>query len=415
MKIVLIGSMYPPYAIGGAEKAIAMLAEALVRNGHSVVVATLHPGSLEATEESNGIRVYRLPLDNVYWPFTRLAKANPLLRVAFHLYEMWNWKAARRIGRILDLENPDVVHTHNIGGFSVAIWRAVKLRRIRLVHTLHDYYLLCPRRTLYRSGKSCENRCLSCQLFTATRKAASCIPDEVVSVSQFTLDKHRSFGYLRNSASRVIYNVHSTSEEGTRAFIPRSDPGVLTFGFIGRIEPEKGLETLLLATRKLAQPGWRLTIAGKGTDAYVSYLRLKYTDERIRWLGFSSTSEFYPGVDVVVIPSQWSEPLGYVCVESLYAGRPLICARVGGLPEIARLSKVVEYFQPGSVEELTHLMNDALNNQRKWKDTMPNTRSALEGFTEPAVVAKYLCAYRCESEAACTGAEHPTHYQGLLR
>jgi hypothetical protein len=53
--------MYPPYAWGGAEKAIAMLAEALVRKGHNVVVVTLHPGYLERTEERNGIRIYNLP------------------------------------------------------------------------------------------------------------------------------------------------------------------------------------------------------------------------------------------------------------------------------------------------------------------------------------------------------------------
>ena len=82
------------------------------------------------------------------------------------------------------------------------------------------------------------------------------------------------------------------------------------FGFIGRIEPEKGIEILLQATRYLSQPGWRVKIAGKGTDDYVSYLRAKYADERIEWLGFTTASEFYPNVDVVVIPSQWDEPLG---------------------------------------------------------------------------------------------------------
>ena len=57
MKIVLIGSLYPPYAFGGAEKAIAMLAEALVRRGHNVVVVTLHRGHSEGTEERNGLRI----------------------------------------------------------------------------------------------------------------------------------------------------------------------------------------------------------------------------------------------------------------------------------------------------------------------------------------------------------------------
>ena len=58
-----------------------MLAEALVGRGHNVVVVTLHPGASEKIEERSGIRIYHLPLDNVYWPFTQQAKPNPLLRI----------------------------------------------------------------------------------------------------------------------------------------------------------------------------------------------------------------------------------------------------------------------------------------------------------------------------------------------
>lgn len=404
MKVLLIGTMYPPYVFGGAEKAIATLAQALVRSGQDVVVLTLHPGESERTEERDGIRIYHLPLDNTYWPFAQRTKPNWLRRLAWHFHEMWNWKAAARVGRILDLENPDVVHTHNIIGFSVAVWYAVKRRGIRLVHTLHDYYLLCPRTTLYRRGKSCENRCLGCRLLTVNRKAASRCPDEVVSVSHFTLDKHRRAGFFDDVASRVSYNIQSTNDEMLQPIVTDTRSDVLCFGFIGRLEPEKGIEIVLEATRSLVRPGWRLKVAGKGTDAYISRLRQKYTNERIDWLGFASASEFYSHVDVVVIPSQWDEPMGYVCLESLHEGKPLICAKVGGLPEIAQLSKVVAYFRPGNVEELGALMNAALDDQVRWKQNIPPIASALEHFSEQVVVAEYLSAYRPESVGFGTGA-----------
>src|SRR5580693_6450239 len=148
MKILVISTLYPPHVIGGAEKAAAMLAEAMVDKGLDVVVISLHPEAEERVEERNGVRVYRLPLDNFYWPFNRAKKPGALSRIAWHVREMWNRKAARRIGRILDIEVPDVVHTHNISGFSVAAWREVKRRNIHLVHTLHDYYLMCSRYSL---------------------------------------------------------------------------------------------------------------------------------------------------------------------------------------------------------------------------------------------------------------------------
>jgi glycosyltransferase involved in cell wall biosynthesis len=404
MRVLLIGTMYPPYVFGGAEKAIATLAEALVRSGHDVVVLTLHPGASERTEERNGIRIYHLPLDNTYWPFAQRTKPNWLRRLAWHFHEMWNWKAAARVGRILDLEKPDVVHTHNIIGFSVAVWYAVKRRGIRLVHTLHDYYLLCPRTTLYRHGKSCEHRCLGCRLLTVNRKAASRCPDEIVSVSHFTLDRHKRAGFFDEVASRVSYNIQSTNDEILQPVVRATRSDVLCFGFIGRLESEKGIEIVLEATRHLVRPGWRLRIAGKGTEAYIRHLRQKYTDERIDWLGFASASEFYSQVDVVVIPSLWDEPMGYVCVESLHEGKPLICAKVGGLPEIARLSKVVAYFQAGNVEELGALMNAALDDQIRWKQNVPPTSFALEHFSERAVVAEYLSAYRPQSIGYGTGA-----------
>ena len=394
MKVLLIGTMYPPYVFGGAEKAIATLAEALVRNGHDIVVLTLHPGASERVEDRNGLRIYHLPLDNVYWPFAEETKPSWLLRLAWHFHEMWNWKAAARVGRILDLENPDVVHTHNIIGFSVAVWYAVKRRRIRLIHTLHDYYMLCPRTTLYRRGKSCESRCLDCRLLTANRRAASRCPDEIVSVSRFTLDRHRRAGLFGNVASRVSYNIQTTNDEMIPGAVTSTTSEVLRFGFIGRLQPEKGIEILLQATRRLVRPEWRLKIAGQGTEAYIGHLRRKYTDERIEWLGFAPASEFYPQVDVVVIPSQWDEPLAYVCVESLHEGKPLICARVGGLPEIAQLSPVVAYFETGNAEQLGVLMNRALDDQAKWKQTITPSDSALEHFSEQAVVGEYLSAYR---------------------
>jgi glycosyltransferase involved in cell wall biosynthesis len=404
MKVLLIGTMYPPYVFGGAEKAIATLAQALVRGGHEVVVLTLHPEASERMEERDGLRIYHLPLDNVYWPFAQQRKPGWWLRLAWHFHEMWNWKAAARVGRILDLEKPEVVHTHNIIGFSVAVWYAVKRRRIRLVHTLHDYYLLCPRTTLYRGGKSCESRCLGCRVLTANRRTASRCPDEIVSVSQFTLDRHRQAGLFDNTASRVSYNIQSSKDDMLQPEVPAATSAVLRFGFIGRIEPEKGVEILLQATRHLATPEWRLKIAGHGAEAYLSRLRREYKDERIDWLGFAPASEFYPQVDVVVIPSQWEEPLGYVCVESLHEGKPLICANVGGLPEIAQLSTVVAYFEPGNAEQLGLLMNRALDDQARWKQTIAPTSVTLEHFTEHAVVGEYLSAYRPEGKACGKGA-----------
>ncbi len=394
MKILIISTLYPPHVIGGAEKAAAELAEALVRRGHVVVVVSLYPGSTEIVEDRNGVRVYRLPVDNFYWPFGLAEKPNRFYRLAWHIREMWNPVAARRIGKILDAEKPDVVNTHNVCGFSLAAWKEVKRRKVRLVHTLHDYYLMCGNGRLFRKGRNCERRCLSCKLLTFNRRRSSCLPDAVVSVSQHALHEHIRRHYLEDVPSTVIYNIQSGAKLPIRQ---KTNAGALSgdlvFGFIGRVEREKGIETLLEATKQLNQSNWILKLAGRGLDSYTQNLRKTYSDPRIEWLGFTDSSEFYSSVDAVVIPSLWAEPLPYVVVESLQAGKSLICALSGGIPEIARLSEMVEFFPAGNANALAEKMNLALASPPEWRENKGPDASRLSAFLEQHVVEKYLGEY----------------------
>jgi glycosyltransferase involved in cell wall biosynthesis len=403
MKILIISTLYPPHVIGGAEKAAAELAEALVRHGHVVVVVSLHPESNEVVENRNGVRVFRLPLDNFYWPFGRKGKPSVLRRLAWHIREMWNPMAARRIGKILDAEIPDVVNTHNVCGFSLAAWQEVKRRKLRLVHTLHDYYLMCPRCTLFDKGRNCEKRCLSCKLLTFNRRRLSRLPDSIVSVSRHALREHVTRHYLEDLPAAVIYNI----QRSLQSLPPQALQGEqlsadLVFGFIGRVEEEKGIETLLAATRQLRSSNWKLKIAGKGIDGYVDKLKRTFTDSRIEWLGFTDAVRFYSSVDVVILPSLWAEPLPYVCVESLHAGKSLICASSGGIPEIARLSEIVEFFPAGNADALAAKMNLALTSPQKWRERKALDESRLTSFREEYVVDRYLREYASQKQELST-------------
>lgn len=394
MKILIISSLYPPYVIGGAEKAAAQLAEALSRRGHLVVVVSLYPGSSEVVEDRNGVRVYRLPVDNFYWPFGLKTKPNRFCRLAWHIRELWNPLPARRLAKILDAETPDVVNTHNVCGFSLAAWGVVKRRKVRLVHTLHDYYLMCPRCTLFDKGRNCEKRCLSCKLLTFNRRRLSQLPDSVVSVSQHALHEHLKRRYLKDVQATVVYNIQGAFKSILSRTLNGSQLSAdLVFGFIGKVEEEKGIETLLAATRQLQQSNWKLKIAGRGLDGYVDHLARRFADARIEWLGFTDAANFYCSVDVVVIPSLWAEPLPYVCVESLHAGKNLICASSGGIPEIARLSNLVEFFPAGNTNALAEKMNLALISLREWQESKGPDASRLAAFREEYVVEGYVREY----------------------
>jgi glycosyltransferase involved in cell wall biosynthesis len=377
--------------VGGAERSVSLLAEALVQSGDQVSVVTLHPESQESAEILNGVRVYRSPMDNRYWPFGGGKKPGSSARLLWHMGDAWNRQAARRVAQILDQEKPDVVHSNNIAGFSVAVWREVKKRNIRLVHTLRDYYLLCSRSALFRDGSTCTRRCADCKALTANRKPASQFVDAVVSISEYVLNCHTQHGYFSGVPSSVIYNIVGM---GTTLSSRDNQQNALIFGYIGRLEDEKGIRIVLEATRYLSRPNWRLRIAGAGLDDYVNTLRQEFRDPRIEWLGFANAQQFYASIDVTIISSIWPEPLSRTVIETFGAGKSAICAQSGGIPEIASLGKVVETYPANDARALAAIMDRAMLDVDLWCSGGFRDASARDLFSATSITARYRAIYQ---------------------
>jgi glycosyltransferase involved in cell wall biosynthesis len=108
----------------------------------------------------------------------------------------------------------------------------------------------------------------------------------------------------------------------------------LTLGLLGQISPHKGHDDAVEAMRLLG-PGYRLLIAGKGDEKYVSILRNKSADLPIDFPGFVSLPEFFDTIDILLVPS-WEEPFGLVVLEGMASGIPVIAIASGGPLEIIR-------------------------------------------------------------------------------
>jgi glycosyltransferase involved in cell wall biosynthesis len=395
MRIAILNLLYSPIQVGGAEKAVKLLAEALTARGDQVSVISLHPAERTTVEQINGVRVYRLPLDNLYWPFKAGKRPNPGLRLLWQIVDVWNVRAARRVARILDELRPDVVHTNTLSGFSVSVWNEVKRRNIRIVHTLHDYYLLCIHPGMFRDGKSCDRQCLDCKAMSRMKKDWSHKVDAVVSVSQAVLATHRKCGYFVDVPGSVIYNIQEPAHDRGPSVSPAGakGDGGLVFGFIGAITERKGIEHLLKATRLLSNPDWKLRIAGSGSETYVAKLRRSFPDSRIEWLGFASADSFYPSVNVVIVPSVWQDPLPYVVLETYAYGKSLICAQSGGLPELASLGRRVAMYCSTNIESLAQTMDEALANKSEWRDGGFADGRSTQAFAEEVIVRHYRSVY----------------------
>jgi hypothetical protein len=146
LRILLLNVLYSPYAEGGAEVVVRDLAAGLRGRGHEVRVLTTAPDGDARAGEVDGVPVDYVRVRNLYPPYSGPRRSSPL-RAAWHAVDSRNPLMARLVTRHLRQWQPDVLHSHNLVGFSTAAWRAAAREGVAVVHTLHDYHVLCPART----------------------------------------------------------------------------------------------------------------------------------------------------------------------------------------------------------------------------------------------------------------------------
>lgn len=137
MRIAVVNNFFPP-RVGGSSHLSHSLAVGYAEAGHEVVVITAaYPGA-PAYEESEGIKIYRLPA--VGMPKTRLS-------VSFDMAFATRPRLRRRIDRILGAFQPDVIHQH--GQFFDLTWASgmwAKRNNVPVLLSVHTR-LESPRRS----------------------------------------------------------------------------------------------------------------------------------------------------------------------------------------------------------------------------------------------------------------------------
>lgn len=331
MHIVFLNTLYAPHDnTGGAEATLRFLARQLADRGHRCTVVSLTPKQ-SWIGEIDGLTVHYVKLANVYWPHA--GKRPKILRPVFQLLDAYNPVMRRRLQRLLARLRPDVIHAHNLQGFSVSAWVAARRLGIPVVQTLHDYYLACPRSTMWRPDRgNCASPCLECRIFATPRRRLSHLPAIVTSVSHRVLQRVSAAGVFRDAETRIIRG--NNAAEQIAPLVPRPATGVLRLGFLGRLDPVKGIEMLLQAVGSLPPGKVSLRIAGRGQPDYEAALRqavIPGTD--VQFLGHVAPGSFFTDIDLLVAPSVWEDPFPRVWHEALQYGVPCLVMPLGGLPE----------------------------------------------------------------------------------
>ena len=392
MRILITSSLYPtpgaPKVVGGAEIFVRRIAEGLLKNGDAVEVVRAASLPEQAVETSNGIDVYSAPVKNIYRPFTgqRSAPARGL----WHATEDWRQSAELVAGRIRAFK-PDVLHSNNLSGLTTAVWKVAAELNVPVLHTLHDYYLTCPRCSRFSEGKACEHTCMSCRLLTINRRNATRYLRGVVGVSQRILDIHLETGLFADSELRKVISHASTMAVSAPAKRPAGP--LMTFGFIGRLTEEKGIYNLVKAFADLPHDRVRLVIAGVASAEIQHELRTLAPKARIEFLGFVEPEQFYRLIDIVVIPPIWEEPGPLVVADATAARKPFLGTRFGGIPEAVKRGAVGWLTAPdpasladsilriiANPEELAEMVDklNKKNDHRTFADVIDEYRDAFE-------------------------------------
>lgn len=367
-RIVAFASIYPPPYFGGAESTFKNLVDALTMAQfndivvHAINVTNKKEQNLEDDGIPSFVKFHRIL--NFYNPFT-LKHHSRLLKVMFHLIEMFPILEFFRVIKIVLKEKPKIIMCHNLPGWSYSPFLVAKIFGIKIIKYNHDFGLMCVRSTLWKpDGGNCTNICTECKLNFSINKYLL-RNSTLIFNSKATEDTFREFNFLQSTNRlKIVYPIGDISHINLTEFrkLEKQNYSNLSsmarIGFIGRIHPSKGVELLLEAGMKL---NLQITLAGTGEKEYITSLSRKYPNAI--FLGHMNKDDFFSEIDIVVIPSEWREPFGKVALEAILAGKRTIVSDIGGLVEAQTMLKnELTTFRHGDLESLTQILNQCQQN-----------------------------------------------------
>jgi glycosyltransferase involved in cell wall biosynthesis len=377
------------YRRGGADIVYLEHAALFHRQGwETAYFAMQHPKNIPS--EWSEFFVEEIELGHDYTLAAKMVKTSKVI---------YSFEAQRKLGRLLQRFKPTIAHLHNVyHHISPAILSTLRNAGIPVVLTAHDLKIACPNYRMLSGSEICERckggrfhnaviqRCVHDSRLASTIVAIEAAThallgsyrknvDRIVVPSRFFVDKFVEWGWKREKF------VHIPNFVEAENFDPEVEPGRY-FLYFGRLSSEKGVATLI---RAAAAAGIRLRIAGTGPDADWLQALAGSIGATVEFLGYRTGSDLHDLVRAsraVVLPSEWYENAPLSVLESFAMGKPVIGARIGGIPEMVEEDVSGWLFKSGDVDELADVLRRV--------DQMPDAAvAALGSGAREVAVSRY--------------------------
>lgn len=352
MKVILSNKFY--YPRGGDCICTINLEKLLKQKGHDVAIFSMqHPENLETPW-------------NKYFPREVRFTPGPGMLEALRR-PLGTREVKTKFAQLLKDFQPDILHLNNIHTqLSPVIAEIAHEQGVKVVWTLHDYKLLCPRYDCLRNGQEiCEEcftdkhkvrdyKCMknsALASFLAYREAKKwsrtrleTVTDAFICPSRFMADKMIQ-GNFDKTKINTLCNFIDTDKTRKDNYNKED-----YYCYIGRLGYEKGIQTLVSAAKQLP---YRLKIIGCGP--LQETLQTAVSGSNIELLGYKhwpEIKEIAGKARFCVVPSEWYENNPLSIIESQCLGTPVLGSRIGGIPELIEEGKTGMLFVPKDMESL---------------------------------------------------------------
>jgi glycosyltransferase involved in cell wall biosynthesis len=185
----------------------------------------------------------------------------------------------------------------------------------------------------------------------------------------------------------------------TAAFRPATSRPTGVVGYVGRLVPQKGINILLQAMVRIAEP-CRLMIVGRGPmkDELIRQARdlgLNGRFELHEDVGHGEVPAYMARMSILVLPSLttpiWKEQFGHVLVEAMASGLPVIGSDSGAIPEV--IGKAGLVVREGDVEALAVAIERLLSDSTLHAQLATLGRERVDSNYTNEVVAQRLSSF----------------------